>query len=92
MLNFTQRQQLLYADVIERNAAGSSPNDSMGDFDHEIHVSESRQEDAHDLDSDWDDEEEIGLSTLPPGEEGFYNSHQGGEAILNNLVDDMTSR
>lgn len=64
----------------------------MGDSDdHEVFESESQQS-AHDPDSDWDDEEDVALSTLPPGEEGFYNSHQGGEAILSNLIEDMKSR
>ena len=92
VLSFTQRQQLLFADVIAKHVAGNSADITLSDSDdHGIFESESQQS-AHDPDSDWDDEEDIALSTLPPGEEGFYNSHQGGEAILSNLIEDMTSR
>lgn len=73
-------------------AASNNEHDDggLGDLDpgnqpHPTHI-------VNDHDSDWEDEEDIGLSTLPPGEEGFYNSHHGGEAIISSLIDDLTSR
>jgi hypothetical protein len=30
-------------------------------------------------DDDWEDEERVGLLSFPPGEEGFLQSHAGGE-------------
>jgi hypothetical protein len=43
-------------------------------------------------DSDWEDEPEVqdGLRQLPPGEEGFLQSHAGGEAILQAVMDGIT--
>ena len=43
-----------------------------------------------DGDSDWDDEEETAMQTLPPGEEGFFRSHAGGEAALQEIMEGMT--
>ena len=39
--------------------------------------------------NDWEDE---GLSRLPPGEEAFLQSHAGGEALLQEILEGMTSR
>jgi hypothetical protein len=41
-------------------------------------------------DSDWEDEVEDGLRQLPPGEEGFLQSHAGGEAVLQAIMDGIT--
>jgi len=43
-----------------------------------------------DGDSDWDDKEETAMQTLPPGEEGFFCSHAGGEATLQEIMEGMT--
>ena len=40
-------------------------------------------------DDGWEDE---GLSRLPPGEEGFLQSHAGSEALLQEIFEGMTSR
>jgi hypothetical protein len=49
-------------------------------------------EGADNSDDDWEDEERAGLLTFPPGEEGFLQSHAGGEAVLHDILDDMTNR
>jgi hypothetical protein len=41
-------------------------------------------------DSDWEDEVHDGLHQLPPGEEGFLQSHAGGEAVLQAVMDGIT--
>jgi hypothetical protein len=41
-------------------------------------------------DSDWEDEVLDGLHQLPPGEEGFLQSHAGGEAVLQAVMDGIT--
>ena len=41
-------------------------------------------------DSDWEDEVQDGLCQLPPGEEGFLQSHAGGEAVLQAVMDGIT--
>ena len=41
-------------------------------------------------DSDWEDEVQDGLHQLPPGEEGFLQSHAGGEAVLQAVMDGIT--
>lgn len=41
-------------------------------------------------DSDWEDEDLEGLRQLPPGEEGFFQSHAGGEAVLQAVMDGIT--
>lgn len=46
---------------------------------------------AGDCDDDWEDEENAGLLSFPPGEEGFLQSHAGGEAILHDILDGMTN-
>lgn len=56
-----------------------------GDEDETI---ETVVEDASE--SDWEDEELAGLSTLPPGEEAFLQSHAGGEAMLQEVMDGVT--
>ena len=38
-------------------------------------------------DSDWEDEVLDGLHKLPPGKEGFLQSHAGGEAVLQAVMD-----
>jgi hypothetical protein len=37
----------------------------------------------------WEDveAENAGLYTLPPGEEGLYHSHSGGETIFQQIMD-----
>lgn len=39
----------------------------------------------------WEDVEgeNTGLYTLPPGEEGLYHSHAGGETIFQQIMDDI---
>lgn len=41
-------------------------------------------------DGDWEDEVQDGLRQLPPGEEGFLQSHAGGEAVLQAIMDGIT--
>ena len=41
-------------------------------------------------DSDWEDEVQDGLRQLPPGEEEFLQSHAGGEAVLQAVMDGIT--
>lgn len=41
-------------------------------------------------DSDWEDEVHDGLRQFPPGEEGFLQSHAGGEAVLQAVMDGIT--
>ena len=41
-------------------------------------------------DSDWEDEVQDGLRQLPSGEEGFLQSHAGGEAVLQAVMDGIT--
>lgn len=41
-------------------------------------------------DSDWEDEVQYGLHHLPPGEEAFLQSHAGGEAVLQAVMDGIT--
>jgi hypothetical protein len=48
-------------------------------------------EHAGESDDDWEDEERAGLLTFPPGEEGFLQSHAGGEAVLHDILDGMTN-
>lgn len=40
---------------------------------------------------EWEDvdEENAGLHTLPPGEEGVNHSHAGGESIFQQIMDDV---
>lgn len=39
---------------------------------------------------DWEDEQFLGLAHLPPGEEGFLQSHAGGEAVVHDIMDSMS--
>ena len=57
----------------------------------ELLHSEGDDVDMVDL-ADWYDLEDDGLGTLPPGEEAFLQSHAGGEAVLHEILDGMTSR
>jgi hypothetical protein len=41
-------------------------------------------------DSDWEDEVQDGLRQFPPGEEAFLQSHAGGEAVLQAVMDSIT--
>ena len=41
-------------------------------------------------DSDWEDEVQDGLCQFPRGEEGFLQSHAGGEAVLQAVMDGIT--
>ena len=45
----------------------------------------------HGNESDWEDEEELGLRQPPPGKEGFLQSHTGGEAAIQQLMDGITA-
>ena len=40
--------------------------------------------------SDWEDEVEHGLHQFLPGEEAFLQSHAGGEAVLQAVMDGIT--
>lgn len=42
-----------------------------------------------DTDEDWEDEE-VALHRPPPGEEGFFRSHAGGETVLQEIMEGMT--
>ena len=46
--------------------------------------------DATGNDSDWEDEVQDRLHQFLPGEEGFLQSHAGGEAILQAVMDGIT--
>ena len=39
-----------------------------------------------------DDEVEMAFRKLPPGEEGILQSHEGGEAMLDNIMSDIHPR
>jgi hypothetical protein len=39
-----------------------------------------------------DDEVEMAFRRLPPGEEGMLQSHEGGEAMLDNIMSDIHPR
>ncbi|KAF9486113.1 hypothetical protein BDN70DRAFT_235965 [Pholiota conissans] len=43
-----------------------------------------------DAEDDWEDEQFLGLTHLPPGEEGFLQSHAGGEAVLHEIMDGIS--
>lgn len=45
---------------------------------------------GEEVESDWEDEEVVGLSSFPPGEEAFLQSHAGGEAMLQDVMDGIT--
>jgi len=77
VLSFTQRQHILYEDLLKGN------HDEGGD------VTMTDVGDVGD-DSDWEDEVQDGLRQLPPGEEGFLQSHAGGEAVLQAVMDGIT--
>jgi hypothetical protein len=62
------------------NQAPENPQDVPMQVDH-----------TGDSDDDWEDEERAGLLTFPPGEEGFLQSHAGGEAVLHDILDGMTN-
>jgi hypothetical protein len=79
VLSFTQRQQILYADQLITN------HDQDGD----VTMADAGDEYVGD-DSDWEDEVQDGLRQLPPGEEGFLQSHAGGEAVLQAVMDGIT--
>ena len=74
VLSFSQREHMLYEDLLKDN------HDNNGDV---------TMADA-DVESDWEDEVQDGLHQLPPGEEGFLQSHAGGEAILQAVMDGIT--
>jgi hypothetical protein len=76
VLSFTQRQWILFADQLKQPESSDATMDVDGDGD---------------IDDDWEDEESTGLSILPPGKEGFLQSHAGGEAILHDILNDMTN-
>jgi hypothetical protein len=79
VLSFTQRQQILYADQLTTNH----------DPDRDVTMADPGDEYMGD-DSDWEDEVQEGLRQLPPGEEGFLQSHAGGEAVLQAVMDGIT--
>lgn len=74
VLSFTERQRLLWADQLPSNEDGGSTGSHFGE----------------EAESDWEDEELAGLMTFPPGEEGFLQSHAGGEAVLQDVMDGIT--
>jgi hypothetical protein len=60
-----------------------------------LEFTENDVEMAHQDTSDWIDEDELDatLTAAPPGEEGFFISHAGGEASLQQLfVDSLAER
>jgi hypothetical protein len=77
VLSWAARQALL----IPSDAGGTD-----GDVDMAGPVEPSADND----DDHWEDEEFFGLTALPPGEEGFLQSHAGGEAILQDIMDGMS--
>ena len=79
VLSFTQRQQILYEDLLKNN------HDQDGD----VTMVDVGNGDMGN-DSDWEDEVQDGLRQLPPGEEGFLQSHAGGEAVLQAVMDGIT--
>ena len=78
-LSFTQRQQILFSDLLKPQELDDTQDISM------------QVEFGRDSEDDWEDEERAGLLTLPPGEEGFLQSHAGGEAVLHDILNGMTN-
>jgi hypothetical protein len=72
---------MLYGDLLKNNHDGDT-DVTMADVSNGIVEN----------DDDWEDEPEVqdGLRQLPPGEEGFLQSHAGGEAILQAVMDGIT--
>jgi hypothetical protein len=58
------------------------------DQDGEVTMAEADEYGGND--SDWEDIVQDGLRQLPPGEEGFLQSHAGGEAVLQAVMDGIT--
>jgi len=79
VLSFTQWQQILYADQLTTN------HDQDGDV-----TMGGPGDEYMGNDSDWEDEVQDGLCQLPPSEEGFLQSHAGGEAVLQAVMDGIT--
>jgi hypothetical protein len=73
VLSFTQRQNILYEDLLKDNF--DQDGDTMMDVGNN---------------SDWEDVVQDGLHQLPPGDEGFLQSHAGGEAVLQAVMDGIT--
>ena len=78
-LSFTQRQQILFSDLLKPQELDDTQDISM------------QVEFGRDSEDDWEDEERAGFLTLPPGEEGFLQSHAGGEAVLHDILNGMTN-
>ena len=81
VLSFIQWEHMLYGDLLKNNH-GEDTDVMMADVGN----------DGVENDSDWEDEPEVqdGLCQLPPGEEGFLQSHADGEAILQAVMDGIT--
>ena len=79
VLSFTQRQQILYGDQLTTN----------DDQDRDVMMAGPGDEYMGD-DSDWEDEVREGLRQLPPDEKEFLQSHAGGEAVLQAIMDGIT--
>ncbi|PPQ93691.1 hypothetical protein CVT25_001399 [Psilocybe cyanescens] len=72
----SERQQLFYSDQPDvEDAAGGAHDVLMYPPD--------------DTDDEWEDEA-TALNKLPPGEEGFFRSHAGGEVVLQEIMEGMT--
>ena len=74
-----QWQQILFANLLKPQGH-DEPQDVPMEVEH-----------AGESDDDWEDEERVGLLTFPPGEEGFFQSHAGGEAVLHDILGGMTN-
>jgi len=79
VLSFTQRQRILFADQLQ-----PQEHDNVEDVPMEVDVGDGSND-------DWEDEERVGLMLFPPGEEGFLQSHAGGESALHNILNGMTN-
>ena len=47
---------------------------------------EQRDTLRHDMESQMDGDGDFNMDPLPPGEEGMFNSHEGGEAQIYNEI------
>lgn len=79
VLSFTQRQQILFADQLQ-------PQEHVNVEDVPMQVDVDGGSD-----DDWEDEERVGLMSFPPGEEGFLQSHAGGESALHDILNGMSN-
>jgi hypothetical protein len=59
----------------------------FGTGDYDIEMPDAGEHYPADDWQDIDSDEEAALRTLPPGEEGYYHSHEGKEAIFSQIYE-----